>query len=42
MSMNLTTLKTPTGYNKAENQNLILAFPLTGRNIAIFVAKKVL
>ena len=40
--MHLTTFKTPFGNNEAENQNLILAFSLTDRNIAIFVVKRVL
>ena len=39
MSMHLTSFKTPFGNNKAEDQNLILAFSLTDRNIAIFVMK---
>ena len=42
MSMHLTTFKTPFGNNKAENQNLILVFSLTGRNIAIFVVNRAL
>ena len=33
MSMHLTTFKTSFGNNKAEKQNLILAFSLTNRNI---------
>ena len=37
-----TTFRTPFGNNKDENQNLILAFSLTDRNIAIFVVKRVL
>ena len=41
-SMHLTTFKTPFENNKAENQNLILAFSLTDRNIAILVVKTVL
>ena len=40
MSMHLTTFKPPFGNNKAENQNLMLAFSLTDRNIAIFVVKR--
>ena len=36
------TFKTPFGNNKAESQNLILAFSLTDRNIAIVVVKRVL
>ena len=42
MSVHLTTFKTPVGNNKAENQNLILAFSLTDRNIAIIVVERVL
>ena len=41
MSVHLTTFKTPFGNSKAENQNLIPAFSLTDRNIAIFVVKQV-
>ena len=41
MSMHITTFKTLFGNNKAENQNLILAFSMTDRNIAIFVVKRV-
>ena len=40
--MHLTSFKTPFGNNKAENQNLILAFSLTDRNIAIFVVRRIL
>ena len=35
-------LMTCFGNNKAENQNLILAFSLTDRNIAIVVVRRVL
>ena len=42
MSVHLTTFKTPFGNNKAENENLILAFSLTDRNITIFVVKRIL
>ena len=40
MTMQLMTFTTCFGNNKAENQNLILAFSLTDRNIAIVVVKK--
>ena len=40
--MHLTTVKTTFANNKAENQNLVLAFSLTNRNIAIFDVKRVL
>ena len=40
MSVHLTTFKTPFGNNKAENQNSILAFSLSDRNIVIFVVKR--
>ena len=39
--MHLTTFKTPFGNDKAENQNLILAFSLTD-SIAIVAVKRVL
>ena len=42
MFVHLTTFKTPFGNGKAENQNLILAFSLSDKNIAIFVVKRVL
>ena len=42
LSMYQTTFRTPFANNKAENQNLILAFSLTDRNIAIFVVERVL
>ena len=42
MSMQLVTFTTCFGNNKTENQNLILAFSLTGGNIAIVVVKRVL
>ena len=42
MSVHLTTFKTPLGNNKAENQNSILAFSLSDRDIAIVVVKRVL
>ena len=41
MSMQLMTFATCFGNNKAEKQNLILAFSLTERNMAIVVAKRV-
>ena len=41
MSMHLMTFKSPFGNNKAENQNLILTFSLTDRNIMIVVVKRV-
>ena len=42
MPMGLTAFKTPFGNNKSENKNLIPAFSLTDRNIAIVVVKRVL
>ena len=42
MSVKLTTFATPFGYNKAENQNFILAFSLTVENTAIVTVKRVL
>ena len=42
MPVLLTTFKTPFGNNKAEKQNLIRAFSLSDRNIAIVVVKRVL
>ena len=42
MTMQLMTFKTCFGNKKAENQNLILAFSLTDRNIAIVVVRRVL
>ena len=41
MSVHLTTFKTPCGNNKAENQNVSLAFSLSDRNIAIVLVKRV-
>ena len=42
VSVQLMTFITCFGNNKAENQNLILAFSVTDGNIAIVVAKRVL
>ena len=42
MTIQLMTFTTCCGNNKAENQNLILAFSLTDRNIAIVVVRRVL
>ena len=42
MTMQLMTFTTCFGNNKAENQNLILAFSFTDRNIAIDIVKRVL
>ena len=36
------TFKTSFGNNKAEKQNLIVAFSLTDRNIAIFAVKRII
>ena len=42
MTMQLMTFTTCYGNNKAENQNLILAFSLSDRNVATVVVRRVL